>query len=131
MDRQEYETLNAVAVRAPKIDAAMLKNQSDRTLIWGYTCDRQSFHVYLKDGVITRAVYMNSYPQDLWDVRTDLTDPADFVPNKRAYPEACDSEFCALLKTHGAHISFTNWDEKRQKAQFYGAIADVRPMLTM
>ncbi|MCA1379476.1 hypothetical protein I6F34_01405 [Bradyrhizobium sp. BRP05] len=85
----------------------------DRTLLYGYDCDRATWHIYQKDGELHRVIYR---PSDL-DSRTKpevhdhgpALDAETLSPNKRLYPEACDFDFCAKLKALGVHLSFTTY----------------------
>ena len=91
----------------------------DRTLLYGYTIERHTFHVYLKDGKIHKYVY--SYDKETtyhreescWDYASDL------VPDKRVYPAASDLEFCRILLRSGVDIPCTTWEDMEQK-QFHG-----------
>lgn len=93
----------------------------DRTLIWGYDCDRRSFHVYLKDDLVHLVTYTGD-DREL-TAQTEFAEMGFLAPNKRLYPEACDYEFCEFLKSQGVHMSFTTMNPNRKKAQFYGRIA--------
>ena len=85
-----------------------LKNQEDRTLLYGYTCERDTWHVYLKDGKIHVVIY--EYKQSPREVNTATNE--GFVPDKRLYPERCDFEFCKLLADYDVYLPFTTYDEK-------------------
>lgn len=81
----------------------------DRTLLYGYDCDRRTWHIYQKDGEIHRAIYITHNPKpEAYDHGPEL-DVEILVPNKRLYPEACDFEFCKKLKQLGAWLSFTTF----------------------
>lgn len=43
-----------------------------------------------------------------------------YVPDKRLYPEACDFEFCRLLKERGISLPFTVFNSERVAKDFYG-----------
>lgn len=87
----------------------------NKTLLYGYTCDRRTFHVYLKNKNIYVVIYENDYstgkarPKNMRQVI--VHDNYDFVPDKRLYPERCDYHFCKLLKEKGIHLPFTTWDD--------------------
>lgn len=103
-----------------------LTDQSDRTLLYGYTTERHTFHVYLKDGVFHTLVYeYNRAIPIYYNCGTSIaidTDPF-VVPNKRLYPETCDFEYCMLLRSRGAlTVSFTGYDDKRSAKQYYGRL---------
>jgi hypothetical protein len=112
-----------------------LRNQTPRTLVWGYTHERESFHVYLDEaGVIRRVVYsgLASVPETLKllsaDSENTLQTNAQYAPSKRAYPEACDFEFCALLAGRDVKPSFTAYDDKRDLSKaFHGLCLDEVP----
>lgn len=100
----------------------------DRTLLYGYTCDRKTFHVYLKDMEIHVVTYFTDYsgntpkPVNLSEVFIKSNE--DFISNKRLYPETCDYHFCKLLKRKGIHLPFTTYNEKRPKTDFYGFVVN-------
>ena len=99
--------------------------RNDRTLLYGYTCERKTFHVYLKDEKIYVVVYCNDYstpktkPRNMVQIR--VTSNHDYVPDKRLYPERCDYEFCRLLKEKGIELPFTAYsDEVNLDREYYG-----------
>jgi hypothetical protein len=125
MDLKEYQILKIIEKEAKRvISPDDLENKSDRTLLYGYTCDRDTWHVYIKDEVIHTTWY---------DAREDEITIFElpskgyisnyvYIPNKRLYPECCDYEFCALLKEKGMDLPFTTWNNDREVKQFYGLI---------
>lgn len=121
MTEQQVKDLNDIAPDKIYLRGDMLENQKDRTLLWGYTVERASFHVYLLDGVLHLYIY-DRYSPPVRKTEDDNLEPQEWVPDKRLYPEACDYEFCALLKKHGAWISFTTYNPNRKPADFYGEI---------
>lgn len=96
----------------------------DRTLLYGYTCAREDFHVYIKDTQIHVVVYKNDYSKDFVKPKEmreiQVTSNYDYVPDKRLYPEACDYLFCKLLKKRSIPLLFTYFDDKRVTQGFYG-----------
>lgn len=126
MTREEYEVeLNRVNKKMDEvIDASMLMNKNDRTLLYGYTCDRLTWHVYIKDGVIHKVLYGTSWDRDgeMPVTEYEVKYNCDYIPNKRIYPECCDLEFCTLLAQRCIHLPFTCYEDEREKKQFYGKI---------
>jgi len=123
MERVQYDLLTTTRSRLAKSE--MLADRAPRTLAYGYTCDRNTFHVYLgDDGFIHKVVY--SYDNELLVHRTesDSLGLDECVPDKRLYPEACDYDFCLLLHAGGVNLPFTTWSEGRRPAQYYGKCAD-------
>jgi hypothetical protein len=119
MLKVEYNILSTMAVVAEvPISAADLINKADRTLLYGYTCDRSTWHVYLKNGEIhtLRYISVKSTREIL------VTSNKDYIPDKRLYPERCDFEFCSFLKNLGYSLPFTTWTEMaaEQQEAFYG-----------
>jgi hypothetical protein len=93
----------------------------DRTLLYGFTCERETFHVYLKDRQIHRVIYtrdgiLNSISND--EVQVDL-----MAPDKRAYPAACDEQFCLLMHYKGQYVSYTTF-EPRENIPFHGKLIE-------
>lgn len=97
----------------------LLQDKTDRTLIWGYTPEKDSFHVYLQEGTIVRLVYGYRDTEPSVEAGTDFF-PQTLVPAKRVYPEASDAEFCGLLQQVGAEFTFATFDPKREPKQFHG-----------
>ena len=58
MTLKELEELNRLEHKQFEIiKAEDMSNTEDRTLIYGYTCERESFHVYIKDKEIHVVIY--------------------------------------------------------------------------
>jgi hypothetical protein len=121
MQLDQYKELQQVR-RIPEVvlKGEDLKNQSDRTLLWGYTCERHSWHVYLEDGIIYKVMY--GFGDDILSFEDEqyVRQNTEYVPDKRLYPEACDFEFCELLKERGVNLPFTTFNAERGEAQFHG-----------
>lgn len=96
----------------------------DRTLLYGYTCDRRTFHVYLKDLKIHTVIYNVDYscdnPKPKNMIEISVSSNMDYVPDKRLYPETCDYKFCKLLKNANIKLPFTAFNENRPIQDFYG-----------
>ena len=92
----------------------------NKTLLYGYTCEKETFHVYIKDKQIYVVVYNTEclngkpVPKNMRQIKVKVNQ--DYVPDKRLYPERCDYNFCVLLKEKGIDLPFTafsegfNWD---------------------
>jgi hypothetical protein len=118
MDEDQFRQVQAPApLDVSYIGVHELVNKRDRTLLYGYDCDRRTWHVYLKDGVIHLLVYLATNTPEGQDSRVywfaaneyayNLMWPVDWlVPNKRVYPELCDFEFCVLLKAKQTPVSY-------------------------
>jgi hypothetical protein len=107
------------AIHADELDVP----SQDRTLLYGYTCDRDTFHVYLMDGVLHRVIYNHDNKVLSHEMGQSLS-PYLLAPNKRAYPETCDEQFCRLMITRGQEISFTTFNEMREPSLFHGKIRE-------
>lgn len=118
MNINELEKLKKVEEKKALVTAKDLENQENRTLLYGYDCERDTWHTYLKDGEIITVIY----PHKSNVRRFDVQENEHFVPNKRLYPESCDYEFCKLLKESGVYLPFTTYDENVEKVTFYGKV---------
>lgn len=107
----------------------MTPHLRNRTLLFGYTCDRETFHVYIKDQNIHVVIYKCDYNIDsdgnikivnINMKEIDVKSNYDFVPNKRLYPEKCDYYFCRLLKNRNIDLPFTGWTDDVEEKDFYG-----------
>ena len=107
--------------------SSYLADRTPRTLVYGYTVDRDTFHLYLdEEGSLVRHRYRPEYGPNF------DTDPTDrriltvilnrsksmrvdwLYPNKRVYPERCDLEFCTIMRERfGINAPFTNYDPDR------------------
>lgn len=115
--------LIGIAPRRPDITIDVLTDQSDRTLLWGYTVDRHSHHVFIKDGELRMVVYGSTSKEPFLMERGSLY--ADKIaPNKRMYPEACDLEFCNALRRQSVDLVFTTFNAEREPKTYYGETFD-------
>lgn len=126
MTKQEMEMIERIdEIKSTPFCAEDLKPfLKDRTLLYGYTCDRKTFHVYLKDQeihtVIYDIVYEEKDPNPINMVEVHVKSNRDYIPDKRLYPETCDYLFCKLLKNVGVHLPFTTFNDDRPIQDFYG-----------
>lgn len=116
LDEEKYEVITASDLR-PYL--------YDKTLMYGYTCERKTFHVYVKDGEIYVVTYNNDYSTD--KVRPKNMEQIivrsnyDYVPDKRLYPERCEYHFCRMLKEKGVNLPFTTWNDNiDENCKYYG-----------
>jgi len=112
MYKIEFDILNDISL----ITINKLKDKSDRTLLYGYTCNRDTWHVYIKNGDIHTIIYRPKENPEERIVRCNF----DYVPSKRLYPECCDYEFCRLLNEKGVDLPFTNWQDRAEQKQYWG-----------
>ncbi|MBI6883213.1 hypothetical protein [Pseudomonas putida] len=124
MNAEQYDTLKAMMAKPsnPTISVNELDNPGqDRTLLWGYTLDRSSFHVYIKDGVLHRVVY--GHPNTLIShISGEELACESMAPDKRAYPAACDEQFSRLMHEKGQHVRYTTFTE-REDIPFHGLVS--------
>lgn len=120
MNKSEYEAFSAedANVTLPSVTAKQVGGEN-RTLTYGYDTDRNSFHVYLYDGILYSsyfgydgAPFTNSSGPEL---------PAENLrPNKRVYPQYTDADFARIMRDMGFPLPFTTWDEPNRPGPFYG-----------
>lgn len=121
MTEQEYAVLRLYGKIL--IDINDLENKTDRTLIYGYTTDRDTFHLYLDNGNFVVVTY--GYPNKLisyFTTNDGKIRPCNCIPNKRVYPAMCDYEFCKILDSmKDITIPFTTYDNSNVRSElFYG-----------
>jgi len=121
MNLTEFAELGAQSVKPLTVDATDVEGP-DRTLIYGYTVDRWSWHVYLKQGEIHLFVYESRTsgapgPVYCYEARTSWV-ASNLVPSKRVYPESVDAQFAHLLLARGVTLPYTTFNEER-----YGNVA--------
>ena len=127
MTKEDYEKLKDVDELQDVIRGCDLKNQKDRTLLYGYTCEREDFHVYIQDGIIYRRIE----GKDIYDYERISEEYITnsyygnnnwYIPDKRLYPECCDMEFCTKLKEDGMLLPFTTFGQITETKEFYGKL---------
>lgn len=138
MNREEYEKLYNVKTKPSVIGINNLSNKKDRTLLYGYTCNRDTFHVYIHKGVLHKIIYnsSSSIPK-LHESGSELL-LENIVPDKRLYPSSCDYEFCVLLTEAGVYLPFTSWEfncssvkfDNKQGGSYFGKIVEENKQLT-
>lgn len=116
MNKEQYNDLRDISEIHKVITISDLKNTTDRTLIYGYTCERDTWHVYIHKNHIYTVIYKyKESPEQI-----EIKDNYYYVPDKRLYPECCDYEFCKLLKEKGIDLPFTTWTDRKEKKVYYG-----------
>ena len=117
------ENLEGCPTSRKSISVSELNNPThDRTLLWGYTCEKESFHIYLKDSQIHKVVY--GYPDKLLFSTSGESMPcSSMAPDKRAYPAACDEQFAQLMVEKNQHVSYTTFEE-RPDIPFHGKLIE-------
>ena len=122
MKKEEFEKLSEIKKSENLITVKDLVNKQDRTLLYGYTWSRETFHVYLKNLEIHTIIYQMDYithkPINMREILVDSN--YKYIPDKRLYPETCDYEFSKLLKENGEALPFTCFNEDREVSDFYG-----------
>lgn len=118
MDRETFEALPTVAENVPEVSISDV-GPHDRTLLYGYSIDRHSWHVYVQGGEIHLCVYAS----DGWveEHTAAETWPArNLIPDKRVYPHATEAGFARLLLSRGVSIPFTTFrDDNADWTGFY------------
>lgn len=120
MNLEQFNYVRALPEASATISAAQLTDQTPRTLVFGYTCDRETFHVYLDEaGELVKVVY--DMDGILYTQTKGKSLPvADCKPNKRAYPEACDLDMSVLMHMCGCPLCFTAFNEQRTPGLWHG-----------
>lgn len=114
MERKEFYKLTnkPIAITVDDLDDAR-----SRTLLYGYTCDRCTFHLYLMDEEFFTFIYKENsdhFFKHGGTIDMERTNSTMLVPDKRLYPECCDYDFCNLLQQRGIGLPFTSFNEDRQ-----------------
>ena len=99
-----------------------LSELNEKTLLFGYMTNRDTFHVYLRNGLLHKVIYSyNSDEAHTYESGKTLN-LEGITPNKRLYPEKCDLEFCSLLTKAGVYLPFTTFTEGDVQKTFYGQV---------
>lgn len=119
MNAEEYTSLRCPPKRKP-LSAKDLVGKTPRTLLFGYTIDRATWHTYFDGRRIITVLY-----SPFWPIRElEVVQDEDYVPNKRLYVECCDYEFCKLLQDRNIRMTFTTPNFTRESKVFYGDILE-------
>jgi hypothetical protein len=122
MTLEQFNTLSSANYGVISVDD--LVNKNPRTLVYGYSLDRDTTHVYLgSDGLIHRVDYSHG---DILIAHVSAVsfDINDLRPSKRSYPERTDFEFAKLVAMRGGDLCFTSYTEGVEAANFYGYRAE-------
>lgn len=126
VDGKQYEQLRFPEEDPQVIKLSELSNRSFRTLAYGYTSDRATWHLYLNKQrqfvlIVYRLgyeerfeapEYVVSYDEEL-PIRDIFSDLSREVQAVRLYPESCDFEFMKKLQYMGVELPFTKFDPIR------------------
>jgi hypothetical protein len=137
MNKEEFIDLKNTPITFRMVAASDIKG-SDRTLAYGYTCDRYTWHAYLQSDLIHVLVYSESIgkPDRIIEYAGhNRWTPKDLIPDKRIYPESMDKEFAYILLDRGVDVPYTTFDVDRyqrvKNLRFHGAILDTNGSLAM
>ena len=112
MTLEQYNHLiNPINKSNKLININDLTNKSDRILIYGYTCERDSFMIEIIDWKIQKYITKFGYDTNYKEIKISMPiiTNEDYIPNKRIYPQHSDHEFCSLLLNKGLYLPFTTY----------------------
>lgn len=89
------------------------------TLLYGYNCDRTTFHVYAKDEEIHAVTYDSDKSVIKHEHRGGL-EVDQCYPNKRVYRQETQYFFAKLLKERGAEFSIVDSGANEENCIKYG-----------
>ena len=141
MDRTEYEEFLARErdVIEPTISVKEVVEQVlpgadislPVTLLYGYTVERHSFHVYLDREqttgcpILVRLIYTGGQSSSAADIVSAIGGTSLhahlLTPDKRVYPESTLAGFLALLESKGVEACVTTFSDER-----YERVRDLR-----
>jgi hypothetical protein len=112
MNLEEY---NSLSRREPAPLRIGTMGEETRTLLFGYDCDRRTYHVFQHDYELHLVIYTpGEAGPNIIEHKHDLTLAVnDIIPNKRIYPALSDFGFCQALMNMGVSIPFTSFDPER------------------
>ena len=126
MIQEEYNYLKIMEAHHNRnINADSLKPfLKNRTLIYGCTSEGLIFHVYLKKMQIHSVTYKMDYstkkPRPINMKEIKITSNADYIPDKKIYPEKCDFIFCKVLLDHDVDLPLAPFCVNNSPKEFYG-----------
>jgi len=121
MDKNEFEQFETEAVRLRIANINEMQNRTPRTLLLGVGWREEMVHVYIdpteREIHVLRYVSVGAGESERMLVLSHtqglaggVSSNAYFVPEKGHYPEFCDYEYCALLRSYGVSLRFTKFD---------------------
>jgi hypothetical protein len=128
MNRDAYTLITKSSPKPTTVHVADITGP-DRTLLYGYTCDRETWHVYLENDTINWVKYW-----DRGEKGGELTDAgsadewvaSELVPDKRVYPEFTDYAFACDLRDAGVDVPYTSFSEERYQLSWGRAFHGLR-----
>jgi hypothetical protein len=111
VNEREYRTFRSEGAETPRINAGDFPGET-RTLAYGYTADRDCWHLYVDND--TETLHLVIYRPELvghpgrvisHDAGYSLS--AEILrPNKRVYPDTVDLEFARKMRAAGFDLPF-------------------------
>lgn len=123
MTKTEYEILNLTNPDFQNITISDLPKGYEGTLVYGYTLERDTFHLYVKDGQFIRLIYTCSDRIIRCNISNFLP-VEDCVPTKRVYRQESQFFFLQFIKKLGAVFSITDSNANEEWSLPYGSFLD-------
>lgn len=130
MNRDQLEELYRLNSEPPvQVYAGQIVG-AERTLLLGYTCDRDTWHVYFKDDLLHLHIYEQraTGPRLVEHFKQEAFPATELIPDKRVYPEYTDFAFALYLRRHDIAVPYTRFDAFRYAETrdrfFHGAVKD-------
>lgn len=104
LERRQEPKANTITAKEV-MDLLLVDENQSTTLLYGYTMERDTFHIYLKDGLLHKAIYghqevppgfFTKYTQD--HISSNEMEASSLVPSKRAYPCRTLFLFASLIE---------------------------------
>lgn len=117
MTKDELELLKNEIDVSPMVNISELPAGYEGTLVYGYDCDRNTVHVYVKAGQI-HAVTYNSAGEIVSHVFGEEVYTGTCKPSKRAYRQNTQYFFASLMAKKGYDLSITEGNENEESLPF-------------
>jgi hypothetical protein len=118
MTEQEYKELQDIRFKGNSISYHELPEGYEGTLVYGYTCERNTFHCYAKDGEIHIHIYdYNDYT--VYYTVGESVSISSTTPDKRVYRQDSQFFFLKLLVEKG-HDTFSLTESNSEESLGYG-----------
>lgn len=121
MKHEQFKELTSPDFNCESAFSKYLKDRKPRTLLYGYTVERHTFHLYMgDDGQLHRVIY--DHRNLLVNVKheSEGLELEECIPNKQLYPEACDFVFCGYLMSFGLKLPFNTWTARDEARVWHG-----------
>lgn len=113
MTKDEMALLKTEQFPSTELNINELPKGYEGTLLYGFTCDRNTMHVYAKAGEIHSVIY-NNIGEIIRYTHDEELYAGHCIPDKRAYRQHTHYFFVSLLIKKGMNVAITEANEDHE-----------------